>query len=42
LPCPARQRPATSIVEETAGMWRIKETGAEYARKIRRESEARK
>ena len=29
------------IVERTFGMWKIKETGAEYVRKLRSESEKR-
>ncbi len=37
----ARVKPAKSIVEETAGMWKIKETGAEYVRRIRKEAEKR-
>lgn len=29
------------VVEKTAGMWKIKESGAEYVRKLRMESEKR-
>lgn len=29
------------IVEKTAGMWKIKETGSEYVRRLRKESERR-
>ena len=29
------------IVEKTAGLWKIKESGAEYVRRLRKESEKR-
>ena len=29
------------VVEKTAGLWKIKETGAEYVRKLRKESDRR-
>ena len=31
----------TDIVEKTAGLWKIKETGSEYVRKLRKEDEKR-
>lgn len=36
-----RAKESLDIVKETAGMWKLKESGYEYARKMRNESEGR-
>lgn len=37
----AKAKPIADIVEKTAGMWKIKESGYEYTKRIRSESEKR-
>ncbi len=37
----ARRRPTIGITERTFGIWKMKETGAEYVRRIRTETEKR-
>ncbi|MDE1855859.1 MAG: hypothetical protein KGH49_01335, partial [Candidatus Micrarchaeota archaeon] len=37
----ARPKRGGDIVKRTAGMWKIKETGSEYVRRLRSESEER-
>jgi predicted CopG family antitoxin len=35
------RRKSIDIVEKTAGLWKIKESGSEYVRRLRKESEER-
>jgi hypothetical protein len=35
------RRKSIDIVEKTAGLWKIKESGSEYVRRLRKESEKR-
>ncbi|EQD63854.1 hypothetical protein B2A_02321 [mine drainage metagenome] len=37
----AKAKPIADIVEKTAGLWKIKESGYEYTKRIRSESEKR-
>jgi len=35
------KKKSTDIVKKTAGLWKIKESGSEYVRRLRKESETR-
>ncbi len=37
----SRRKPPVDIVKKTAGMWKIKETGSEYTKRLRKEWESR-
>jgi len=42
LSAPLSRKQKKDIIERAFGSWKIKETGAEYVRKLRRESEKRR